>query len=461
MRRQIPGQAHRCGSADGFKKDIQGVGIGNRGKQDRRYKHNGKGHHGNSHSLVNSLLGNIPVEQRNILLILDGCQCGYCQYSHGNRFDTACGAHRRTADKHEQQAKNGRSVGQVLLRDGCKTGGSGGDRLEQRNLELIEGGQIANGQRIIILKQKDQYCTPKNQNQRCDNGDFAVQGEISETFVFLSGGSASKAHHIPPHNISDASQDDQQAGDGVNEGIGSIVAQAVFCNDINTGIAKGGDGCKYRYPDTPWAKFRNEYDHVKQCADSLCQESSQKHPLDESHNAGKAVQVKGVLQQEPVTDTHSLVQQDHQRGRNRDHTQTTHLDQNQNDRLAESTPCGYRGQCYKSCYAGSGCCGKQGIQVSNGVAAGRTDRQSQQQASQKDHHQETQHDHMCCGEGNILFYHKQYPYHSSQILVPAYPAIIPKKAQGNQRPLQSAGSLAFLSLFVLYPIVNFQSRFLM
>ena len=199
---------------------------------------------------------------------------------------------------------------------------------------------------------------------------------------------------VPPDDVADAAQNDQQTGDDVDHGIGGVIAEAVFSNDVDACIAERGDGGEHRDPDTPPAEFRNEYRHVKQGTDTLHQECACKHPPHKPNDAGKTVEVKCILDQKPVADAHAFMQQDHQGGHDGDHAKSAHLDQDQNDGMTKGAPGGGSGKCHQSGDAGGSGGGKQRIQIRDALALSGTDRKRQKKASQQYGYQKAQQNNM-------------------------------------------------------------------
>ena len=121
--------------------------------------------------------------------------------------------------------------------------------MEQRHLDLIPQGHFSNGGGVAVLKQKDQQSTAEDQNQGRDDGDLAVQRQMLEKFAGFAGGLFDGLQYIPPNDVADAAEDDQQACDGVDDGVGGIVAKAVFTDDVDARIAEGGNGGEHRDPN--------------------------------------------------------------------------------------------------------------------------------------------------------------------------------------------------------------------
>ena len=102
------------------------------------------------------------------------------------------------------------------------------------------------------------------------------------------------------------------------------------------------------------------------------------------------------------------MQQDHHGRQNGDDAQTADLDQHQDHHLTENAPgsgCRHR---HQARHAGGSGGGKQRIQVGHSLSACGADGQAQQQTTQKNHTQKTEHDRLCCGERKLLF-HRNHP----------------------------------------------------
>ena len=79
---------------------------------------------------------------------------------------------------------------------------------------------------------------------------------------------------IPPDNVTDTAENDQQNGHEIDNGVMDIGVQAVFRYHVHTSIAESGDGVKQGNPDTFYAKFGDKHRHIQKRADSFDQKRS-------------------------------------------------------------------------------------------------------------------------------------------------------------------------------------------
>ena len=110
----------------------------------------------------------------------------------------------------------------------------------------------------MILKQENQQCTAKGEDGGRRNGDLAVKGQMPEATPALSAA----LQHVPPDDVADAAEDDQQGSVYIDDGVGGIIAKAVFCDDVNAGVAESGDRGEYGDPDASPAKLGNKHQHI-------------------------------------------------------------------------------------------------------------------------------------------------------------------------------------------------------
>ena len=326
--------------------------------------------------------------------------CGKCrgnQYREGYRLNAACGADRRSADEHQEQGSDGGSVRQVLLRDGCEACGSCGYRLEQGSLQLVNKRKTAYRQRIVIFKNKYSSRSGKDKDSCDGEGNFAVKGQIGEASETLPPYIFQCAHEIPPDNVTDTAENDQQNGHEIDNGVMDIGVQAVFRYHVHTRIAE----CRYRVkqgdPHAFDAKFRHKYRHVQEGADTLHQKRAGDHFTDELYHAGQGIQIEGVLNQHPVLDADSAVKADHQPGHNCDNAESADLYQKEDDDLPEKAPCGKGRNGHKPCHADGGGCSKERIYIGYGYAVRRADGQGKQRASRQNCQQKAEQDCLRCG----------------------------------------------------------------
>jgi hypothetical protein len=128
-------------------------------------------------------------------------------------------------------------------------------------------------------------------------------------------------------HIAQAAQNDQRHCNQIDHRIGGIIAEAVLSDDVDARIAESRNGGEQGNPDAFGTEFRHEDRHIRQRTCPLHQKCAQHDPLYKPHHTGQAVQVEGILKQEPIAESHSPVEQDHQGGKDGDDTQTADLDQ--------------------------------------------------------------------------------------------------------------------------------------
>ena len=113
-------------------------------------------------------------------------------------------------------------------------------------------------------------------------------------------------------------------------------------------------------------------------------------PLHKPDNAGKTVQIKGILNQQTVADAHFSVEKKHQSRHNGDDTKTADLYQNQYNDLSEHAPSRSRGKSNKTCHAGGGGCREKRIEIRHGFSVCRADWQCQKSAPYENGHEEAE-----------------------------------------------------------------------
>ena len=286
---------HRGGGAHRFIDHVQRRRVGDGGQKHRGQEQNGKGHTGDAHCLADGVPGDRPAKHGNIIFPLDRREGRREQHRGGHCLDAPRGAHRRAADKHQQQGDDGGGIGQVFLGEGGEARRSGGHRLEKGRLQLLGKGQARHGQGIAVFKGKKQRRAGQNQHRRGGQRDLAVEGQPAERVSLFYPGLPQHPQYIPPDDVADAAQYHQPAGDGVDRGIGGIAAQAVFGDDINARVAEGGHRGEHRHPNAPWAQLRHEHGHIQKGARALYNKRPGKDLFHKGAQTGQGVEVKGVL----------------------------------------------------------------------------------------------------------------------------------------------------------------------
>lgn len=329
-----------------------------------------------------------------------GFHCGKCggnQYRESYCLNAACGAYRRSADEHQEQGGDGRSVCQVFLRDGRKAGGSRGHGLKQRCLQFVKNRKTAHRKRIVIFKDKNSRRSGKDKDPSDGEGNFAVKGQIGKTSEALPPYIFQGAHKIPPDNVADPAENDQQDCHHIDNGIMDIGVQAVCRDYVHARVAESGHGVKQGNPDAFYAKFRDKYRHVQKRADSFDQKRTGNHFSDKLNHAGQGIQIEGVLNEHSVLDTDSAVQADHKPGHDSDDSKPADLDEKENDNLPKQAPRrkGWNG--HKTRHTDGCGCRKERIYIRYGNAVCGADRQDKQRASQKNCQQKTEQDCLRCG----------------------------------------------------------------
>ena len=118
--------------------------------------------------------------------------------------------------------------------------------------------------------------------------------------------------HIPPNDIAKSAEDDESGGDDVDQGMCGVIAKAVFRNDVNTGIAKGGNGIEYRDPDTFRTERGDKYEHIQKSAYAFDDKRSEQNVLNEFRKSRHGIEIKSILNKQAIANAHFFVQEKHQ-----------------------------------------------------------------------------------------------------------------------------------------------------
>ena len=68
-----------------------------------------------------------------------------------------------------------------------------------------------------------------------------MQGQMSEYSAVLWRTALDNTNHVPPHDITETTKNDECGGDDIDQGIGCVIAKAVFRDNINAGITESGN----------------------------------------------------------------------------------------------------------------------------------------------------------------------------------------------------------------------------
>ena len=174
-----------------------------------------------------------------------------------------------------------------------------------------------------------------------------MQCQQSKTFQLLAPDILQNPQYIPPDDIAQTSQYDQQHRDQIDHGLKYIAAQTVFRHNIHSGVAEGRYGIKNRNPYASESVSRHKYCHVQKSSASLHHQSTYENLAEEFHDSGDIIQIKYILQHPSVTQSQSSVQSHHHTVHDRNDSQTSQLDQKQDHDLSPDAPggiCGNRHQ---------------------------------------------------------------------------------------------------------------------
>ena len=238
-----------------------------------------------------------------------------------------------------------------------------------------------------------------------------MERQSGKTSEFLAFELLAYSQNVPPDDESQAAQNNQKRGYRIDQRVCGVVTKTVFRKDIHACIAKGGNGVEYGDPNAFSTEFGNENRHIEKRADSFDQKRAENNVFNESDKARHGIQIKSGLNQLPVSHADPFVHSDHKSRQNGDRSESSDLDQNQNNGLSEGAPCRSGGECCQSRYAGCRRCREKRIDIRHGFSVFCAEGQEKKQASDEDYKQKAEKYNMGCRYCKFfLFYHKIIPY---------------------------------------------------
>ena len=200
----------------------------------------------------------------------------------------------------------------------------------------------------MIFKNIKSSSSHHNEQSRHRQRDLAVKRQLPETPEFLGPNVLQYPQYIPPDDIAQSSQYDQQHRHQIDHGLEYITTQAVLGHNIHSCITECGNGIEDRDPDAPRAIFRYKYRHIQECTGSFHHQRSYEDLPEEFHDSGNIIQIECILQKSPVADAQSSVQSHHDTVHYGNDSQAPQLNEDQNHNLSPDAPGGIRRHCYKA-----------------------------------------------------------------------------------------------------------------
>ena len=214
--------------------------------------------------------------------------------------------------------------------DGVHARSTGRDRLEQGSHDLFRDGQSAQRRRVVPLHQAEQHRAADPQDGRERQHHLCVEREPPLFAVF--------ADLHPDHEAQTAGHNHEHddrlyiiiVDVGHQRGI-----RAEPPKQVETGVAEGGDGCKYADPDAFQPILGHEDEAQQHRAEGFKQSRQRDDDLEHfgglRHPAGR----DALAQQPQIPEAHPPPRRQCEEAGERHQPQTADLDQEQNDRLPE------------------------------------------------------------------------------------------------------------------------------
>ena len=329
------------------------------------------------------LVGDATLEEDRVVAPARDSRDGGHEDGEGRRLHAARRGPRAAAHKHQEHhhhdavLREAREVGRVEAR------GPRGDRLEERGQDAL-----AEGQPRVGPEPEDEGGHPYQEG--CGGeADLGLQAEAREREAVLG--------EVAPRVEADAADDDQGHDDEVDEGVCAVGGQRgelrPHAHEVETGVAEGRDRVEEGVPEAAHGSEVTREHEVEQGSarkldsdDHL--EDEEGHPDDACHVVAR----DGVLEEAPLDQRDLGPREDaHDEGR-QDDAEAAHLDQGEDDGLAEAAPVGRRVLDDEARHAGGGYRGEEGVEVGGPLAVGARDGQGQDEPPEQDHPQEAEED---------------------------------------------------------------------
>lgn len=379
--------AHRAKGADHLIQAVQRADELTAIEEDDQcdQNHHTQTQHGDAQGLVNGFLVDAAAEDLSVFPAGDHTGHGDQNHAEGGYLDTAAGTAGRSTDEHEhaEHALGDGAHGSQI--NGVEASGSGADGLEQAVYNLVTGGHTTQSGGVVPFQKSKAHGAAHDQQDGAEQYHLGVDGEVM---------CLAPLAQIMPDQKAQAAGHDQEHDDALHIPVGGITHQAHIAlgasQDIETGVAEGGDGQKDRDENALGTIFRNKDRQQHQKAQTL-EEGGKLHDHQQQAPGLRYIGgADGLAGQLHGAETDPATERQGEEAGQSDKAQTSDLNQANYDCLAERGEALVGIQHHKTGHTGGACGREEGLYRRDAIAGGEG--QHEQQRTGHNHHKKAGND---------------------------------------------------------------------
>ena len=379
--------AHRAEGADHLIQAVQradDLAAVEKDHQSNKNDHT-QAQHGDAQRLVNGFLVNAAAEDLGVLPAGDHAGHRDQNYAEGGHLNATAGAAGGCTDEHEHAEHalgDGTHGGQI---NRVKARGSGADGLEHAVHDLVACSHAAQGGRVVPFQEGKAHGAAHDQQDGAEQNHLGVDGQMV--------GFAPLAQVVPDQKAQ-AAGNNQEHDNALYIPVGGVAHQAHIAlgaaQNVETGVAEGGDGQKDRDKDAFGPVLRNKDGQQQQKAKTF-KEGGQFHDHQQKppglRHVGGADGFAGELH---GAEAHPPAQSQREEAGQRNKAQAADLDQTDHHRLAKQGEALVGVQHNKAGYAGGTGGGEESLHRRDAVTGGEG--KHEQQRTGHNNHQKAGND---------------------------------------------------------------------